>query len=303
MTLTSLLSRFKVSKIGLRAPAPEPGRHGLAIAAILRNEARHIGEWARFHHLAGVRHFLIYDDASSDGTRDELRRALPAEALTILPWAQRLSDARLGREIHNQILAYAHAAGNFGGAYRWMAFIDADEFLVPVAAPTLTEALAPLEGVANLSLPWHMFGFSGHDAPPEGGIVANYTMRARDPMSDAAGLRAFKMLVDPCRLTAMRVHTMETDGNEETFNDRGERATFRTREKPAFYSTDAVQLNHYYTRSRQELEAKITRGPNLLGKGGAYRRKVLRTVGNIETDLVEDRRAIDFLARHGVKPG
>jgi hypothetical protein len=298
--LSNFLSRLKISKIGLRAPAPEPGRHGLAVVVIVRNEARHIAEWARFHHLAGARHFLIYDDASTDGTIDVLRGALPPEALTIVPWAQRLIDHRLGREIHNQILAYAHAAGNFGGAFRWMAFIDADEFLVPVSADSLTEALLPLEPVANLSLPWHMFGFSGHDTPPEGGIVANFTLRAKEPMSDEPGLRAFKMIVDPCRLTAMRVHTMETDGTQDTHNDRGERATFGTRDQRGFYSADAIQLNHYYTRSRQELETKIARGPNLLGKNPEYRRKVLRTVDSIESDLVEDRRAIDFLRRRGL---
>ena len=72
------------------------------------------------------------------------------------------SDARLGREIHNQVLAYAHAASNFGGAFRWMAFIDADEFLVPKQAASIPEALAHLGEARNVSLPWHMFGRSGH---------------------------------------------------------------------------------------------------------------------------------------------
>jgi hypothetical protein len=40
----------------------------VAIVLVVRNEARHIGEWARFHRLAGVRHVLVYDDGCSDGT-------------------------------------------------------------------------------------------------------------------------------------------------------------------------------------------------------------------------------------------
>lgn len=297
--LKQILRRAKISKIGVRAPTPRPGRAGLAIAAIVRNEAEFIGEWAGFHHRAGARHFYIYDDASTDGTLDALRAALPRDCLTVLPWGQRLTDARLWREIHNQVLAYAHAASNFGGAWRWMAFIDVDEFLVPVEAADYDAALAPLADVPCLSLPWHMFGTSGHDAPPPGGVVRNYTRRARDPMSDAPGLRAFKCLVDPCRLTAVRIHSMETDAGTDTWNDRGERFSLSGRETPAFYSAEALQLNHYYTRSRQDLERKIGRGPNLVGKTDQYRRKVLRTVASVEADTVTDLRAIRFLERIG----
>ncbi len=217
----------------------------------------------------------------------------------MIPWNQVFSDARMGREMHNQVMAYAHAASNFGRDYRWMAFIDVDEFLIPKSAGSLDAALAHLGDCPNLSLPWHMFGRSGHSDRPEGGVLANYTRRAADPMSEVRGIRAFKCLVDPCRLTALRVHSMDTDGSSDTCNDRGERATEGGREKPGFYSADHVQLNHYYTRSEAELSAKIDRGPNLRAKAGDYARKVRRTVANIEAEEVEDRAALDLLARIG----
>lgn len=292
--LKRLLGRAKISKIGVRPAAPLPGRRGVTIVTILRNEESHVGEWAAFHWAAGVRHFHIYDDGSTDKSVAILRSVLPAEALTVIPWAQRLSDIRLSREIHNQVLAYAHAAANFGSAYRWMAFVDVDEFLVPVGNASLEAALAPLSAFPNISLPWHMFGTCGHDVPPEGGVVENYLRRVRDPMSDAPGVRAFKMIVDPCRLSAVRVHSMETDGTQDTWNDRGLKASFATRERPDFYSAEAIQLNHYYTRSRLDLEIKIARGPNLRAKNDDYRRKVMRTVKSIEQDTVEDLRALEF---------
>jgi hypothetical protein len=289
----------KISKIGIRPPAPLPGREGVAVALIVKNEARHIEEWARFHRRAGVRHFLVYDNGGTDGTLDILRAALPEAVRTVVPWRQVFTDARLGREIHNQVLAYAHAASNFGGAFRWMAFIDADEFLVPRQAASIPEALAHLGDAANVSLPWHMFGRSGHAAAPGGGVLRNYLRRARDPMSDVRGIRAFKVIVDPCRVTALRVHSMETDGSGRTCNDAGLVAEERERERPGFYSAAHLQLNHYYTRSEAELAAKIARGPNLAAKRGEYERKVRRTVANIEADEVEDRAALDYLARIG----
>jgi hypothetical protein len=292
----------KISRIGMTPPRPDPGRSGVAIALIVKDEARHIAEWARFHHRAGVRHFLVYDNGGTDGTIDVLRATLPGTARTIVPWRQLLSDAWLGREIHNQVLAYAHAASNFGGAFRWMAFIDADEFLIPKHAESIPAALAHLGEARNLSLPWHMFGRSGHAEPPEGGVLRNYLRRAADPMSDVRGVRAFKCIVDPCRLTGLRVHSMETDGSSRTVNDRGLEVDERERERRDFYSADHLQLNHYYTRSEAELAAKIGRGPNLQAKSPEYERKVRRTVANIEADEIEDRAALDYMERIGWRP-
>lgn len=289
----------KISKIAITPPPPAPGRAGVAVAVIVRNEARHVGEWAEFHARAGVAHVFVYDNGCTDATLPVLQATLGPERCSVIPWAQVFRDARQGREIHNQVLAYAHAARNFGSRFRWMAFIDVDEFLVPKREASLPAALAHLEDCRNLSLPWHMFGRSGHAMPPQGGVLRNYLRRAADPMSDVRGIRAFKCVVDPCHLTALRVHAMETDGSGRTCNDRGEEATERARERREFYSADHVQLNHYYTRSEAELAAKIERGPNLRGKLPEYARKVRRTVTNIERDEVEDRAALDYLARIG----
>jgi hypothetical protein len=287
----------KIGRIGIVPPQPEPDRAGLAVVLIVRNEERHVREWAEFHSRAGVRRFLVYDNGCTDATVPILREAL-GDALTVVPWRQVFSDAVLGREVHNQVLAYAHAASNFGGAFRWMAFIDVDEFLIPTRAETLPEALAELDACVNVSLPWHMFGHSGHATPPEAGVLRSYTRRAADPMSDTRGVRAFKCLVDPCALRSVGVHRMDT-GDGTTCNDAGRRVAMRDREKRDFYSTRNIQLNHYYARSRAELDAKIGRGPNLVAKSPEYARKVRRTVANIEADEVEDRAALDYLARIG----
>lgn len=130
-------------------------------------------------------------------------------------------------------------------------------------------------------------------------MLRNYLRRAADPMSDRRGICAFKCIVDPCHLTALRVHSMETDGSDRTCNDRGEAASAAGREKPGFYSADRIQLNHYYTRSEAELAAKIGRGPNLVAKAPEYERKVRRTVEAIEAEEIEDRAALDYLDRIG----
>ena len=299
-----ILSRLfrPITRISI-APAPAAAdRDGMAIVLIVRNEARHIAEWARFHHMAGVTHFLVYDNGSTDGTIKVIRSALPAEALTVIPWAQRRFRTITGREIHNQVLAYAHALLNFGSAYRWMAFIDVDEFLVPVTARSIPEAMQGLEGAAHVSLPWQMFGRGGNTTPPEGGVVANYLHRARDSFALTHGLN-FKCLVDPSRVTEVGVHGFGIDGRDEGVNDAGQSAHHKDRIKPSFASRVRLQLNHYYTRSDAELQAKIGRGSNKDVQADKHIRRVMRIVTAIEADTIEDRTAIDFVARmHGPKP-
>jgi hypothetical protein len=90
---------------------------------------------------------------------------------------------------------------------------------------------------------------------------------------------------------------MTTADSNLTWNDRGQAFALNRRKHHQFYSADHLQLNHYYTRSADELEQKITRGPNLDAKHQSYRRKVMRTVERIEAETVLDRRAISFLER------
>jgi hypothetical protein len=280
-----------VTKIALTPPASLPGRTGLCVVLIVRNEAAHIAEWARFHLQAGAAGFIVYDNGCTDGTIAALRAEVDA---IVIPWDQKLRDARRGLELHNQVLAYAHAVRNFGGRYRWMTFIDVDEFLVP--ATDLPTELAALDHCTSISLPWHMFGRSGHMTPPPGGVVPNYTRRNPDPMSDQKGLRNWKMIVDPCAVTAIKVHEVWAPG-DRTWNVAGQAATLSTRDARGFYAADRIQLNHYYTRSDAELRAKIARGPNLTTPDADHLRRVMRKVDAIEAAEVEDRRAAEWVAR------
>lgn len=284
-----LKKALNITRVAIDPPRAAPDRHGIALVAIVKNEGRYVREWAAFHARAGVRHFYIYDNGSSDDTLAELRIALRTDQLTILPWAQKFRFARWQAEIHNQVLAYAHATCNFGARYRWMTWIDVDEFLVPKSGSDLNQALAHLSGQKMISLPWHMFGRSGHEVPPKGGVIANYLRRNRDPM--AKGLLKFKVIADPAAVTACKVHWMEVGGQTNSCNDLGQMASLKTRDAPGFYSSEHIQLNHYYTRSDADLAEKLARGQNISTAAADNHRRVMRKVAQIEGDEIEDHAA------------
>ncbi len=283
-----------ISKLTLSPQKSMPDRAGVAIAVIVKNEAQYIEEWAKFHLAAGVNHVIVYDNGSTDDTVAKLRQTLPQEALTITPWAQKLQDGRSGAELHNQVLAFAHALVNYGPRFRWMAFVDIDEFIVPKGVASIGEALAELGDAAHVSLPWHMFGRGGNATPPKGGIISNYLMRMRNPQ-DARYALNWKCIVDPARVTGVRVHGMDVDGKAEGVNDVGQHATHKARAEAAFYSNARLQLNHYYTRSDQDLQRKLAECLIASVELQKHAKRVMRIVDEIEADEVEDRAALDFL--------
>ncbi|MDE1995171.1 MAG: glycosyltransferase family 92 protein [Rhizobiaceae bacterium] len=291
-------------KLAIDPPKPLPGRHGVAIAACVKDEAGYIEEWVRFHRAVGVRHFYIYDNGSTDETCAVLRGLLDAEALTIIPWAGRMLDAATGTPLNGQVITFAHAILNFGGAYRWMAFIDVDEFLLPKQGRTIEQALEAIGDFPNVSLPWHMFGTSGHKTRPAGPLTLNYTMRGADPMTEKDDVRNFKCIVDPCAVTEVSVHQFQTKAfGDLTANDAGQRFSRRARKSRDFYSNRFLQLNHYYSKSEEELAAKVNRGWAYDASAAKYRDKVLSVVRAIEEDLVLDRAMIDFIERNHIDLG
>jgi hypothetical protein len=291
-------------RIAISPPEAEPGRHGIAIAACVKDEASYIEEWVRFHRAVGIRHFYIYDNGSTDGTCAVLQGLLGEEALTIIPWAGRMVDASSDTLLNGQVIVFAHAILNFGGLYRWMTFIDVDEFLLPKRGRTVEDALEAVGDFPNVSLPWHMFGTNGHLKRPGGSLTLNYTLRGADPMTDKPDVSNFKCIVDPCEVTEVTVHQFQTrQFGDLTANDAGKRFSRRDRKSAAFYSNDFLQLNHYYSKSTEELMAKVGRGWSYDKSTVFYRDKVLRVVEHIETDVVEDRAMIDFIERNKINLG
>lgn len=296
--------RHLTRELAITPPAAELNRHGIAIVACVKDEASYIEEWVRFHQAVGIRHFHLYDDGSTDGTLDVLQQALKPQELTVVPWKMRMRDERSGEYLNGQTIAFAHAILNFGGRYDRMAFIDVDEFLLPKKGRTLEEALRGAGGFPNVSLPWHMFGHSGHFSRPAGPVCLNYTMRVSDPMQQNLDASNFKCIVDPVEVTKVGVHHFQTRSHgDRTANDAGKVVPKKERKADEFYSAEFIQLNHYYAKSVEELKEKTDRGWSFDGSTEKYRNKVANTIKYIEANTVEDRSMPKYIEENGIDLG
>ena len=217
----------------------------LAICAIFKDEAPYLLEWIAYHHAVGVDHFYLYDNDSTDGGSQVIQRSSLVRLVTLTQWP--LRPGQLG--------AYRHFMDNYAAASDWVAFIDIDEFILPLREKTIGVVLDQRQDFAAVLVHWRIYGPSGHDAPPDGLVIEAYKMRTPD---DYHANRHIKSIVRCASL-------VDVTHNPHAFVLRGDACDASGRPvtnlaiQPVACHTDLV-INHYHTRSRQEWAQKIPRG-------------------------------------------
>jgi hypothetical protein len=225
---------------GRGALLSSPG-FGIVIVCIVKDEASYLEEWIAYHTALGVGHVLIYDNGSTDGSSELLERYQNHGLVTRIDWP--LRGGQLG--------AYNHALRFFGGVADWLAFFDVDEFLVPLLDEDIPAFLARFEDAAVVRVPRLEFGFSGHRTPPDGLAIDAYTQVANVLDLDPDLPPRVKSIVRPGAVSAVDIHlAFPADAP-------GPGVPTETVEEAV---RGVAQLNHYYTRSFEEFEAKRFRG-------------------------------------------
>lgn len=139
----------------------------------------------------------------------------------VIPW---LGEIR-------QLPAYHDACERRLDPDDWAAFIDVDEYLWRPDGQPVVDGL-PTTGLA-VGVPWAMYGDGGHTERPEGLTIEQYTWREEGPNPHVKQIlkpRQVRQFADPH-------HT----------------------DVPFHRATDML-INHYWTRSVAECEAKFERG-------------------------------------------
>ena len=289
-----MLVRRRIPSKAIMIPTISPARSRkgyLALVAIAKNEASYLEEWIEFHRLVGIEHIYLYDNGSTDQTSAVVAPYVSQGFVTLIRWSS--FDAT----VLPQYQAYAHALCNFGPYWRWLSFVDADEFIFPLQCDSLQDALSAYADLPVVALHWHMFGTSGHKVRPEGLVIENYTRRARLPTPiNAERLCKWKSIVDPSQVSGViSPHTFSLlDGRLGAYNENRE---WFDREDRVNAPSRILRLNHYFTKSEQELAAKVAKGSacrrptdNDRPKGWASERAHL-----VDTDTVVDEEILRFL--------
>jgi FkbM family methyltransferase len=224
------------------------GPHRNAVVAVVRNEARGLAEWLAWQYAIGFDAVILFENASTDATRKIAASFAPTNDIRSLDWRVTAPDY--------QMRAYEHAAKLFETEFAWLAFFDADEFLVLPQHLDLRACLANAQAAA-IGIPWAIFGSSGHHDQPPGLITENFLHRAPEIFPPC---RHIKSIIRPTLMRAAR--------NPHAFDMHGDYADLTGAplafEAPGYLADipdyAAGKLHHYFVQSWSHWQDKLRRG-------------------------------------------
>lgn len=225
-----------------RAVSP---KHYLAVCAIAKNEGCYFQEWIEWHHKLGVEKFYIYDNESTDNTKEVLEPYI----------ASGLVEYVFREGVKQQLPVYDDCLEKHRLDVRWIAFIDLDEFIVPIQNKTIPRFLCRFEGASAVEVNWLVYGSGGARKKVAGGVMERFK-RHSEPTHILN--RYVKSIVNPRRVFSFIGCHEVARMSGKTVDSHGQpiRKNFRDR-KP---QQDVIRINHYSVKSYEEFLEKRARG-------------------------------------------
>lgn len=222
-----------------------PPKYYLSICAIAKNEGPYFKEWIEWHHKLGVEKFYIYDNESTDSTKEVLSPYIESG----------LVEYHFFPGKKQQLAAYDHCFNHYRYDTRWLAILDLDEYIVPVRDKSIPEFLAPLEEFSSVEINWLIYGSGGAKHKQEGKIMDRFRKHSRYEHK----LNSFvKSIVDPRRVCSMVGCHEAARLSGKAGDSHGN--TIKICHKDRAPQHDIIRINHYAVKSYEEFLAKRSRG-------------------------------------------
>lgn len=219
----------------------------LSIACIAKDEhPNDLLEFCAYHKALGVDHVYVYDNESRIPIARSLNQYLKERFVSVIPWVGKSP----------QMPAYANALYRFGKETKWLAYIDADEFLVPRAKNTIPEILSDYEKspIGGLNVSWLIFGSNGYDRRPTGLVIENYTKCMAELHPESMHTKAI-VLPERTFSSGTNPHYMRYKIGFHSVSE-----DFRSVEGALTrHSSERIVLNHYCLKSKEDFERKIAK--------------------------------------------
>lgn len=220
-------------------------KHYLAVCAIAKNEGPYFKEWIEWHQKQGVEKFYVYDNESTDCTKEVLAPFIESGLVEYIYFPG----------YRRQLAAYDDCLEKYRFDARWIAFIDLDELIVPVKDKSIPDFLKRFEGFPAVEINWLIYGSGGAKKKSPGTMMERFKFHS---VPTHYLNRHVKSIVDTRRVfnligchEAARISGYAADSHGNPIKKH-----FREREP----QQDVIRINHYAVRSYEEFLEKQTRG-------------------------------------------
>jgi hypothetical protein len=205
--------------------------------------------------MVGVDHFYIYDDDSVDGLKNILAPYIADGVVTYYPQSCfepiKFGKGKIKFGENRQLRSYNDAVSRFRDETKWMAFIDTDEFMVPLKHKTIPEFLKNYEDCTNITVNWVYYGSSGHERREDGWVIERFKWHQNGVASE------HKSIINPRAVIYPSTHKSCTFGG--SVNEKKQKAGISNSWPASIASAEYIRINHYCVRSREEYEQKVMR--------------------------------------------
>jgi hypothetical protein len=244
----------------------------IALVAIAKDEDPYIEEWIKYNLKLGFDQIHLY----------------------LNDWRYYTSNSRVKTIEFNgnaiQMKCYGHFLRNYSEQYDWAAFFDIDEFLVLKKHRGIKNFVGDVSNqfeTNQIGINWVFFGDNGLSEFPDGttGVLERFTKR----QIGCEGIIKSIVKMSPGMYPEnfINPHFYYHDGispdgvrTAGPYNENGD--------------TEIAQINHYFSKTREEFQRKISRGRADLQPGSPGYCRTWSEFDSANKNEIEDLDALEF---------
>lgn len=247
MKITKILFTFffLFSPLFGNSEAESGPKYYVSICSFFRDEARFLKEWIEYHRMIGIEHFYLFNHLSNDDYQTVLQPYIEKGIVELFHPTQNYSNHSKWEKI--QLGGYNKIINEKKHETFWLAFIDSDEFIVPIIDPDFPSFLRKYEQYGGVCINWQTYGTSNIQRIPENQTMIGTLLRKakkNDPYN-----KWVKSIVQPERVKHfVGAHRCLYTPPFFAVNERG----IKNPNHPKMQvEINAIRINHYTYRDEE----------------------------------------------------
>jgi hypothetical protein len=237
----------------------------IALVCIAKNEDPYIQEWIKYNLKLGFDKIFIYQNNWRFNTQQNNVILLECDGEAM------------------QMPAYNHFIANYSENYQWTAFFDVDEFLVLHKHNNIKDFLKDYSECNAVGVNWAIFGNNHCEKVIDNNysVLSRFTQRSNENFNKNEHVKIiaqspYHYMVNPHYNSAPYWFNLKKQKRTGPYN------------KPVDWTI--AQLNHYCTKSIEEMHSKIIRGRADI----VQKRNLEDLLVEANANEVEDLKALEF---------